>query len=208
MKIQKFEQSGFIIEKEDGYKIAIDIGAYTPVEKLQGIKVDSMIVSHLHGDHFSVEQIKVLEPKKLYLSRECIDLLEEELESEIIEIKTSESLDISGIKVDIFDVDHGPNISVVPKENFGLLLEIEGKKIYFAGDMFNESGMAIDSLEVDYALIPVGTFYTFGPQEALNFIKKFKMIGKIIPMHYQKKPETKEEFIEMAEGEGFEIEKL
>lgn len=161
--------------------------------------MDAMIVSHLHGDHLSVEQIRALNPKKLYLSRECIDALaEESIASEVVEIRTGETVDIDGIKVEIFDVDHGPNIKVVPKENFGFLLEIDNQKVYFAGDMFLPSGIDVSNLEVDVALIPVGSFYTFGPQEAADFVKTFKRTGQVIPMHYQKNPEKKDEFLELV----------
>lgn len=206
MKLTKYEQSGFILETDGGYKLAIDIGSYTPIDKIQGISVDSVLVSHIHGDHFSVEQIKTLSPKKLYLNRECIELLgEEELSSDITETKVGDTTDIDGIKVQFFDVDHGPNVKVRPRENFGFLIEADGKKIYFAGDMFTPSGIDVTNLEVDIACIPVGTFYTFGPKEALDFIKGFKKIGTVIPMHYQKEPATRGEFATLATAEGFNI---
>jgi len=201
MKITKFEQSGFILETETGYKIAIDIGAYTSIEKLEGISVDLMLVSHLHGDHFSIEQIKKLSPKKLCLNEECLELLgDETLSAEISKVKVGDTIKIDGIKITFFDVDHGPNTKIKPKENLGFLIEVDNQKIYFAGDMFNESGMDVASLEVDYSLIPVGGFYTFGPQEAVDFVRKFKKIGKVIPMHYQKSPETKEEFLKILQN--------
>lgn len=203
MKLTQFEQSGFILETNNGYKLAIDIGNYTALEKLNGISSDAMLISHIHGDHFSVEQIKKLSPKKLYINAECIEALgEETLSSEIIQTKVDDVLDIDGIKVQFFDVDHGPNVKVKPRENFGFLIEADGKKVYFAGDMFNPSGIDVSELEVDVALIPVGTFYTFGPQEALSFVKQFKKVGKVTPMHYQKTPETREEFIKLAVAEG------
>ncbi len=203
MKLTKFEQSGFILETDSGYRLAIDIGSYTPVEKLDGIFPDAILVSHIHGDHFSVEQIKKLASKKLYLNRECIEVLDEEvLASEIIEVKVGDLIDIEGIKVQFFNVDHGTNIKVIPKENFGFLIEADGKKIYFAGDMFYPSGIDVTALEVDFALIPIGTFYTFGPDEALAFIKQFKKIGQVIPMHYEKTPETLDEFLKLTAAEG------
>lgn len=205
MKLAKFEQSGFIIETNRGYKLALDIGSYTPLEKLDNLNVDAMLVSHIHGDHFSVERIKKLAPKKLYLNEECIALLEgKKLPSEIIKVKVGDTVNIDGINVYFFDVDHGPNVKIRPKENFGFLIEADGEKTYFAGDMFYPSGMDITSLETDYALIPVGTFYTFGPAEALSFAKQFKKIRKIVPMHYHKTPETKGEFVKIAAG-GFEV---
>ncbi|MEK7091707.1 MAG: MBL fold metallo-hydrolase, partial [Patescibacteria group bacterium] len=115
MKLTKLEQSGFIIETNSGYKLAIDIGSYTPLEKLAGISVDAILVSHIHPDHFSLNQIKALAPKRLYLNRECIEALgEETLDSEIIDVKVGDKIEINGIKVTFFDVDHGPNVRIRP----------------------------------------------------------------------------------------------
>lgn len=208
MKIKKiFEQSGVLIETNSGYTLAIDIGHYTLVEKLNGISPDAMLVSHIHGDHFSLDQIKKLAPKRLYLNEECIEALgEETLPSKIVTAKVGDVLDIGGIKVTFFNVDHGPNIKVQPKENFGFLIEADGKKIYFAGDMFYPSGIDVSNLTVDITLIPVGTFYTFGPEEALGFIKTFKEPGRVVPMHYYKTPETRKAFVRLAVASGINTE--
>ncbi|MDB5254211.1 MAG: beta-lactamase domain protein [Parcubacteria group bacterium] len=207
MKLTKFEQSGFILETNTGFKLAMDIGAYSPVETLEGISPDAMLVSHIHGDHFSVEQIKKLAPKKLYLNKECIEALGEEIvTSEIIQVKAGDQIDIGEIKVRFFEVDHGPNVKIKPEENFGFLIEADGKKIYFGGDIFYPSGLDVSNLEVDTALIPVGGFYTFGPQEALDFVKQFKKIGTVVPMHSNPAPETKDEFLKLAALEGIHTE--
>lgn len=201
MELTKFEQSGFIIEMENGFRLAFDIGNKTPVEKLVGVTCDAMLVSHIHGDHFSLEQIKALNPMKLYLNQECIETLgEENFASEIIQVKVGVTVTIEDITVQFFNVDHGPNVSAPLAENFGFLITADNQTIYFAGDMFYESGIDVTNLEVDYALLPVGTFYTFGPQEAFDFAKKFKKIGKIISMHYEKTPETQGQFLELAKG--------
>ncbi len=206
MKLIKYEQSGFVLETNEGFRLAFDIGNKTPLEKLSRVSVDAMLVSHIHGDHFSLEQIKKLASKKLYLNEECIETLgEEDIPSEIVKIQTGETLMIEDINVQVFNVDHGPNVSAPVKENFGFLFTVDNQTIYFAGDMFYESGMDVTNLEVDIALLPVGTFYTFDPQEAFDFAKKFKKIGKIISMHYEKEPETREQFLELARGD-FEVE--
>jgi L-ascorbate metabolism protein UlaG (beta-lactamase superfamily) len=206
MKITQLEQSGFILETQSGCSLAIDVGNYTPLEKLNGISADAMLVSHIHADHFSVEKIRTLSPKKIYLNRECIEALTgETLVSKVIEVKIGDRIDIEDFKVQFFDVDHGPNVKVKPKENFGFLIEADGRKIYFAGDMFNASGIDVSNLEVDVAIIPIGTFYTFGPQKALEFAKQFNKIRKLIPMHYQNNPETREEFEKLAVDTGFNV---
>lgn len=199
MKLTKFEQSGFILETENGFRLAFDIGNKTPVEKLADTRVDAMLVSHIHGDHFSLDQIKMLQPKDLYLNQECIDALGEEvLDSKINQVRIWDTINVGGIEVKFFNVDHGPNVTSPLAENFGFLIKADGQAAYFAGDMFYPSGIEVSNLEVDYALLPVGTFYTFGPQEAFDFAKQFKKIGRIVSIHYEKEPETRNQFIELA----------
>lgn len=201
MKITKFEQSGVIFEADKGLRLAIDIGVYTPVEKLEGVTVDAMIVTHIHPDHFSLEQIKKLSPKKLYVGSECKEALSKEAFSfEVVEIKGDSRINIGDIFVNIFSVDHGPNVSAPVRENFGFLITIDNQKIYFAGEMFYESGIDVTNLEVDYAFFPIGEFYTFGPNEAFAFAKKFKKIGKIISIHDRKNLEIKNQFLELIKG--------
>lgn len=193
MNIQLFEQSGFIIEANNT-TIAIDIGSYTPLEKLSGIKVDYMFASHIHGDHFSIQQIKAINPKKLLLNSECLELFKKEDTSINVEQISPGKFNFADFEVEVFSVDHGPNISKPIAENFGFLFHIEGKKIYFAGDMFYETGIDVTNLEVDYALIPIGGHYTFDAHAAKNFCSKFKSIGEIIPVHFRIDPSQKEIF--------------
>lgn len=214
MKLTKFEQSGFILETAQGFRLALDIGNKTPLEKLQGITADAMLVSHIHGDHFCKENISALSPRNIFLPYSCKQEIDKDRSFfEIvphlwtIQERENEFFDPNNnISFKVFSVDHGPNLSMPIQENFGFLITADDKKIYFAGDMFYESGIDVSQLEVDVALLPVGTFYTFGPQEAFEFAKKFKKIGKVIPMHYEKNPETREQFIHLAVAHGFSTE--
>lgn len=214
MKLEKYEQSGFILETKNGFKLAFDIAKMTPIEKLKNITVDAMIVSHIHGDHFSPEHIATLKPKTVLLPRECLNVVKPnslkmpsgasaayaithpEISAHFIVMEPSFIFDNGEVQVGFFHVDHGPNTSG-PVENFGFLIHADGETVYFAGDMFYPSGIDVSNLSVDYALIPVGTHYTFGPNEAHVFAKTFKKIGKIIPMHFEKKPETESQFYEL-----------
>lgn len=227
MKIQKFEQSGFIIETEKGFRTAIDIGNKTSPEKLSGVKpVDIFLVSHVHGDHFDMTNIKMLAPKQIFLSKVCYDLLFNNpiarkgegisvyntripFQSFGLVMKDGAEFEFDEVEIKAFHVDHGPHLSVPLEDNFGFLIEVDGKTVYFAGDMYNPSGISVTELSVDYALLPVGGYYTFGPEEAFSFAKTFKSIGKIIPMHYEKNdhidPARKDEFVKLAEKD-FDIE--
>lgn len=201
MKITRFEQSGFIFETDKGFRLAVDIASRTPLENLENVKADAVIISHFHQDHFSIQHINKIFPKKVFLSKECIGLIgEEKISGEVVIITSNNTISIEDIKIQIFDVDHGPNVKVRPLENFGFLFTIDEEIMYFAGDMFYDSGIDVSNLEVDYALLPVGSFYTFGLQEAFGFAKTFKKIGKIIAMHDRGAPEVVTEFLELSKG--------
>jgi L-ascorbate metabolism protein UlaG (beta-lactamase superfamily) len=199
MTITKFEQSGFIFQTDNGFRFAVDIAGLTPLENLEGITVDAVFVSHIHRDHFSLEHIKKLNPKTVYLNRECRDTVGEEvLPFDITEVTVGDTVMTNNVCLRMFNVDHGPNVSAPIAENFGFLITADHQTIYFAGDMFYPSGIDVQNLSVDYALLPIGTHYTFGPTEAYAFAKTFRRIGTIIPIHYQLKPETKDEFIKLV----------
>ncbi|MFA6476471.1 MAG: MBL fold metallo-hydrolase [Candidatus Paceibacterota bacterium] len=206
MKLEQFEQSGLIIEADNGYRFAIDIACYTPLEKLEGKLVDAMLVTHRHGDHFDLERINKLSPKDLYLGQECRELITDESPSfNIHTVTTGEIIDLGSIKVKLFDVDHGPNVTAEPRENFGLFIEVDGKKVFYTGEMFSPTGVDVSGIEADVVFLPVGTFYTFGPEEAVTFASQFKKVGKFIPMHYYKDPETKDDFIRLAQEKGLNV---
>jgi L-ascorbate metabolism protein UlaG (beta-lactamase superfamily) len=84
----------------------------------------------------------------------------------------------------------------------GFLLEIEGKKIYFAGD----TGLTVEmSLlaedEIDVALLPIGDRFTMGPKDAVRAVSMIRP-KKVIPMHYNTMPaieQDPERFKEMTE---------
>ena len=70
----------------------------------------------------------------------------------------------------------------------GFLIEICGKRIYFAGD----TGLMADMVllageEIDAALLPIGDRYTMGPEDA---VRAAEMIQPrlVIPMHYDTFP--------------------
>ncbi len=217
MKLTKFEQSGFIIETENRFRLAFDIGNKTPIEKLDGIKpVDLMIISHIHGDHFSPVHISALFPKTIILPKECHEVLYPnslglpygapkayKLEADFVMSSEGLIYENESVKISFFHVDHGPNISM-PIDNYGFVIEADEQKIYFAGDMFYPSGVNVSDLEVDYVLIPVGGFYTYGPEEAFAFAKQFKTIKNLVPIHEVPKPESVQEFVELA-GKEFNV---
>ncbi len=201
MKIKKYEQSGVVITSNSGKSLAIDIGNKTPTSKLEGVNVDYYLVSHIHGDHFHPENIKSLKPKVIFLPIECkLNFTEVEIKT----IEVNKEIETEDFKIVPFYVDHGPNASAY-NENFGFLVYCDSEILYFAGDIYNSANLDVSQLKVNYLLVPVGGYYTFGPNEAFSFSKKFNSVGKILPIHYEKNdhinPETYIQFVNMCKGE-------
>jgi L-ascorbate metabolism protein UlaG (beta-lactamase superfamily) len=183
MTITQFEQSGCIITSSTGQTLAIDIGALTPLEKLAGIVVDAMLVSHIHADHCAAPQIEALAPANVYTGAECAAALRE-TNLHIEEITARNTFTTGDFTVTPFTVDHGPNVPNIPAQNFGFLITVAEQDIYFAGDMYTASGIDVHELTVTAALLPVGGHFTFSAEAAFNFAQQFKHIDTIYPMHY------------------------
>lgn len=70
----------------------------------------------------------------------------------------------------------------------GLLLTVDGKKIYIAGDTAVFSDMAlIGEGGLDLAILPIGDNFTMGPDDALKAVNFLKPTA-VIPCHYNTFP--------------------
>lgn len=70
----------------------------------------------------------------------------------------------------------------------GVLLEIEGKRLYNAGDTALFSDMSlIGEGGLDVALVPIGDNFTMGPDDAV-IAAKFLRARTVIPQHYNTWP--------------------
>jgi len=65
----------------------------------------------------------------------------------------------------------------------GFLLDLNGKRLYHAGDTALTLDMQLLKGQVDIALLPIGDNYTMGPDDAVRAIE-FIEPRIVIPMHY------------------------
>ncbi len=66
----------------------------------------------------------------------------------------------------------------------GFIVTMEGKKLYIAGDTGLFDGMAeIGQQHLDWAILPIGGFYTMDPDQALQAVKILTP-RNVIPYHY------------------------
>lgn len=70
----------------------------------------------------------------------------------------------------------------------GIVLEIDGKRIYHAGDTGLFSDMRLIGRKgLDLAMLPIGDFFTMGPDDALEAVKLLSPKA-VVPIHYNTFP--------------------
>jgi L-ascorbate metabolism protein UlaG (beta-lactamase superfamily) len=183
-------------------------------------KVDAMLVTHAHGDHFAdvVPLAKKFEPSVVCII-ETADWLTAKGVKNTIGMNKGGTTQVGDVKVTMTNAVHSNSIHdgdrlVYAGDPAGFVIHFDnGVKIYHAGDTGAFSDMKIigELYKPDIALLPIGDFYTMGPLEAAYAIKLLG-VKTVVPMHYATFPVltgTPEALAEAARDiSGLEIVKL
>jgi L-ascorbate metabolism protein UlaG (beta-lactamase superfamily) len=83
---------------------------------------------------------------------------------------------------------HGGKIDAEGAEGYttlpaGILLSVDGKRIYHAGDTALMTDMQLLAGQVDVALLPIGDNFTMGPEDAARAVEMIRP-EVVIPIHY------------------------
>jgi L-ascorbate metabolism protein UlaG (beta-lactamase superfamily) len=75
----------------------------------------------------------------------------------------------------------------------GILLELDGKRLYFAGDTALFLDMKLIGMGgLDLAVLPIGDLYTMGPEDSVEAIK-FLAPKRVAPCHYNTWPDIEQD---------------
>ncbi len=216
MELKYFSHSAFQI-KTNGITILIDPflddNPTSPV-KSKDVDADYIILSHAHGDHLG-DALKIAERSKpLFL---CVNELanyckEKGFEAHNMHIGGEHEFEFGKVKFTI--AHHG---SQTPDKKYGgepagIILTIEGIKIYHTGDtgLFYDMKLIGEMNKIDYMLLPIGDNFTMGIDDAV-IAAEFVNPKIAIPMHYNTFPVIKadpEEFKMKAEKKGIKVKVL
>ena len=170
----------------DGVEIEID-----PVTKLGDRltdyssfpKADFIFVTHEHGDHFDKSAIEVLtgEKTKLITNKRCAD----EVGNGLV-MKNGDKMKLSNwLKVEAVPAYN----STAGRERFhpkgrdnGFVLDIDGLRVYIAGDTEDVPEMK-NLRNIDIAFLPCNQPYTMTPDQLVNAAKMVKP-KVVFPYHY------------------------
>lgn len=143
-------------------------------------KADLILITHPHYDHFSPDDIeKIIRKDTIIIGpREILKIKV----GEKMEIKPGQEINLNWVKIKAVP-SYNVNKNFHPKSNnwCGYIVEIEGKKIYIAGD--TDFIPEMKDIKVDVAIVPIGGTYTMNPEEAANAINIIKP-QIAIPYHY------------------------
>lgn len=142
---------------------------------------DIIIITHEHFDHLSPEDINKIQTGKTVVvtTPDCLI----KVSGNVKAINPGTILNVDGIQIEAVPA-YNTNKQFHPRANgwVGVILTVNGKRIYHAGDTDNIPEMT--SLKnIDVALLPVSGTYVMTAEEAADAANKI-MPKVAVPMHY------------------------
>lgn len=154
-------------------------------------KADLIFITHAHNDHFSPMDIeKIVKENTIIIAP--MDILAKINRDEALKqvVEPNKSYEVKGFKFQTIPAynTHPDKLNFHPKSNnwVGYIFELNGKKIYHAGDTdFIEEMKELKNLNLDVAMLPIGGTYTMDVEEAAKAANA--IAAKVtIPMHYRR----------------------
>ena len=154
-------------------------------------KADLVFITHAHPDHFSPADLeKIVKNETVIIAPPDILAKIERDESLKLKVEPNKSYEVQGFKFQTIPAynSNPAKLYFHPKANnwVGYIFELNGKKIYHAGDTdFIPEMKELKNLNLDVAMLPMDGHYTMTVEEAADAANT--ICAKItVPMHYQR----------------------
>lgn len=181
--------------------------------KVENENPDYIVLTHGHGDHLgdTVALAKKKDALVIAINELAVFLGWKGLKTHGMNIGGSYQFDFG--KVKMTQAFHSTGLET-DEQSFvylgmpaGVLLTIEGKTIYHAGDtaLFSDMKLIGELNKIDLAFLPIGDNFTMGPEDAVYAAKLLKA-KTVVPIHYNTFPVIEKdpnEFIKLLDdGSG------
>jgi L-ascorbate metabolism protein UlaG (beta-lactamase superfamily) len=188
--------STFRVTTPSGKKLLIDPWVMgnpaCPDELKDPGPLDAILITHAHFDHIgdAVELGQSTGATLVSIAETSAWLGSKGLEN-LVGFNKGGTTEVAGCKVHMTHAVHSCGITdgdqiIYGGEAAGYVVEFEnGFKLYHAGDtaVFSDMSLIGKLLQPDWAMLPIGDFFTMGPRSAAEAIR---MLGvkTVIPMHF------------------------
>ena len=192
-----------LLFESDGRRVLIDpflTGNPAAAAKAEEIEADLICISHGHGDHVGDAVAIARGTGATVLSNyeigEWLQAGDRGL-SKVLGLQHGGSTLFDGfVRVKLTPAFHG---SALPDGSNGgnpcglVLTFADGTRVYDAADtgLFGDMAL-IGEDKLDLALLPIGDFFTMGPDDALRAVKLLKP-RKVVPIHYNTFPPIRQD---------------
>jgi L-ascorbate metabolism protein UlaG (beta-lactamase superfamily) len=155
---------------------------------------DLILITHGHFDHVhdALEIARATKPKIVSNFEISAWLGSKGIPADtIIGANQGGTVNVDGIKVTLVHAEHSCGISDGDQilnggAACGFVIEFEnGFTVYFAGDtdVFGDMALIAELSEFDVAFLPIGDFYTMGPDRAAKAVSLLG-VKTVVPMHF------------------------
>ncbi|MEA2509404.1 MAG: hypothetical protein QOG21_1486 [Actinomycetota bacterium] len=188
--------STFRVTTPSGKKLLIDPWVMgnpaCPDELKDPGPLDAILITHAHFDHIgdAVELGQSTGATLVSIAETSAWLGSKGLEN-LVGFNKGGTTEVAGCKVHMTHAVHSCGITdgdqiIYGGEAAGYVVEFEnGFKLYHAGDtaVFSDMSLIGKLLQPDWAMLPIGDFFTMGPRSAAEAIRLLS-VDTVVPMHF------------------------
>ncbi|MEX1307394.1 MAG: MBL fold metallo-hydrolase [Eubacteriales bacterium] len=192
-------QAGFIIKNANGKVMAIDLYLSDLVYKMDGnkrlmmsiiepcdVQADVILASHSHADHLDMDSLPTMMQSgaKLICCTDSYRVCEKEGfdMSRVQAMTVGDKTEVDGFKIEAVFCEHGD----YAPEAIGFIIEVQGIKIYFAGDTSYQMNRMAEAAgqDIDLLLVPInGEYGNMNARDAAMMAEQVQ--AKItVPCHF------------------------
>ena len=187
--------ASFRLDTDGGKRIYIDPflqgNPKTPDSEKDPERCDVIAITHAHGDHLAdaVDISKKFPDAEIVAMIEVKDWLGAQGANvgDWPGINKGGTQEIDGVKFTLTDARHSAGLpdGSYGGEAAGLVIRVDGKSVYFAGDtcVFGDMALIARLYKPDLAVLPIGGWFTMDPAEAAIALE---LLGnpRCLPCHY------------------------
>lgn len=160
--------------------------------------VTLILLTHGHGDHLgdAIALAKKTKATVVAIFELAMHVISQGVDSSrVIDMNIGGGVEHNGVTVHMVQALHSNSILVGHSFAYGgfptgFVVELEGSRIYHAGDtgVFSDMKLIQDLYQPTIGLLPIGDRYTMGPKEAAYACNELLDLKTIIPMHFDTFP--------------------